>query len=140
MRDCEIKSTGTLVDELLTLDLKIKAGIQGAEERRHELGNVIIERTAILIIQGHMDIYREFQKVQQELAEVLEKCWNAQEIVMNHELYDEWGEIGWNMHIVAHAAKLAQLTNAQRNRLIRQLDELVNETERTQLAKSYDKS
>ena len=129
-----IKSTGTLVDELLTTDLKIAAGMD-AQERRHALANLVTGRTVILL--DKMDKYREFQRTMMELRDVLQECWDAQEVVMASPdaaecTHDE-------LLILGMAAKTAQRTNAARNRLIRRLDELVEETGRTQMPKTYDK-
>jgi len=140
MRACEIKSTGTLVDELLTTDLKIAAGNTDAQERRHELGNTIIERTAVLIVTGQIDKYREFQRVTEELRTVLKQCWDAQETVSRVPLlYDEEQFDIQDLYKIAHAGKEAQRTNRLRNQFIRRLDEIVGETDRTQLEKTYGK-
>lgn len=61
-----------------------------------------------------------------ELITTSMKCWFAQETVMT-----EVEPIK-----VAAAAKLAQLTNARRNALIRAIDERLGETN-TQLPKTY---
>lgn len=135
-RYCELKSTGTLVDELGTLDLKIAAGNTEAQERRHELANAIIERTSVLI--HDMQKYREFQRVSNELNAVLKECWDAQETIMRYTAqYHSYSLLPDEEWELAGAAIKAQQTNAARNVLIRKLDELVGETERTQLAKTY---
>lgn len=132
MNQLEVKSTGTLVDEMYTTELKIAAGNEEAKERRHILGNVVMGRMKDLVLD--MPKHRQFQAVMRELRAVLKECWDAQEIVMKFEFLDFD-----NIYIVAKAAKVAQETNAHRNRLIRQLDELIGETDRTQLGKTYDK-
>lgn len=137
MRACEIKSTGFLVDELLTLDLKIAAGNTDAVARRHELGNVVIERSAKLVTVGDLTKYREFQRTTAELAVVLKDCWDAQDIIMSlppaHECSVD------QLYEMAVRAKEAQETNARRNRLVRRLDAIMDEMAWTQLAKTYDK-
>lgn len=137
MHDLEIKSTGTLADELYTTELKIAAGNDEAKERRHILGNIIMGRMGSLI-QEDITKYRQFNQLMTQLKAVLQECWNFQEIVASLALEDEWGQIGENIHKVAYAGKGAQRTNAERNRLIRALDELLGEIERTQLSKTYD--
>lgn len=136
MRECEIKSTGFLVDELITTDLKVAAGIEVDQERRHCLGNTIIERTAHLVL-NDMEKYREFQRVTAALSLVLKDCWNAQEVFKHlpsaHECSLD------QIYEMACAGERAQEENAARNRLVRRLDELVGETHRTQLSKTYDK-
>ena len=61
-----------------------------------------------------------------ELITTSMKCWYAQEDVMSETESDK----------VADAAKLAQLTNARRNELIRAIDERLGETN-TPLGKTY---
>ncbi len=135
MYDCEIKSTGFLVDELLTLDLKIAAGNTEAEARRHELANCIVARTSALIDGSDLTRYREFQKVVMELDVILTECWNAQETVMCLPEPDKCSLD--QVYAIAGAAKTAQSTNRARNILVRRLDGLMNETARTQLEKTY---
>jgi len=134
MRECEVKSTGTLVDELLTTDLKWDAGAE-VQDRRHELANTVTGRTAVLL--DDMTRYREFQQNLQELKVILKLCWDAQEVIMSSP--DPTQCTQDQLMTLAIAAKEAQRTNAIRNRYIRKMDELVGETERTQLAKTYDK-
>ncbi len=61
-----------------------------------------------------------------ELITTSMKCWYAQEAVMAETATDK----------VADAAKLAQITNARRNELIRAIDERLGETN-TPLEKTY---
>lgn len=61
-----------------------------------------------------------------ELITTSLKCWYAQEDVMSETNTDK----------VADAAKLAQITNARRNELIRAIDERLGETN-TPLEKTY---
>jgi hypothetical protein len=61
-----------------------------------------------------------------ELITTSMKCWHAQESVMNETEDDK----------VADAAKMAQITNARRNALIRAIDKRLGETN-TQLSKTY---
>lgn len=61
-----------------------------------------------------------------ELITTSMKCWYAQEDVMSDGGPDK----------VAEAAKLAQITNARRNALIRAIDERLGETN-TPLGKTY---
>ena len=62
-----------------------------------------------------------------ELITTSMKCWFAQEDVM----------AGGNDAKVAEAAKLAQITNARRNALIRAIDDRLGESGNTQLKKTY---
>jgi hypothetical protein len=61
-----------------------------------------------------------------ELITTSMKCWYAQEDVMSDDEPDK----------VAEAAKMAQITNARRNALIRAIDERLGETN-TPLGKTY---
>jgi hypothetical protein len=61
-----------------------------------------------------------------ELITTSMKCWYAQEDVMSETEPDK----------VAEAAKLAQITNARRNALIRAIDARLGDTN-TQLEKTY---
>ncbi len=61
-----------------------------------------------------------------ELITTSLKCWYAQEAIMSETDTDK----------VADAAKLAQITNARRNELIRAIDERLGETN-TPLEKTY---
>ena len=62
-----------------------------------------------------------------ELITTSMKCWFAQEAVMN----------GGDDAKVAEAAKMAQITNARRNKLIRAIDDRLGESDNTQLSKTY---
>lgn len=62
-----------------------------------------------------------------ELITTSMKCWFAQEDVMT----------GGDDAKVAEAAKMAQITNARRNKLIRAIDERLGESGNTQLTKTY---
>ena len=125
-----IKSTGTLIDEMYTAELKADAGSEAASDRRHALGIIVMTRMLPLITD--MAKHREFHRIMRELKDVLKQCWDAQEIVANTEM-----DTDEHIRIIAEAGKRAQITNAARNKLIRQLDALLGEE--SQLEKTYDK-
>lgn len=132
--DIAIKSTGTLIDEMLTADMKIQAGNSQAIERRHQLGTVVSVRLAKIALDKEKN--RAMWKLITELTSVLKDCWDAQEVFrkfgddVNYWSTDDIFEM-------ACAGKDAQTYNNQRNKLIRKIDELIGETEFTQLEKSY---
>lgn len=102
----EIKSIGFLIDEYITTMFKDKVGVKGATSRAADLCNAIDSR--LLATNWRSD------GVVLELHDISQRCWDAQDRVMNPSLsYAE----------VAKAARDAQATNAQRNTLIREIDE-----------------
>lgn len=62
-----------------------------------------------------------------ELCTTSQKCFAAQDIIMKET----------DLEKLAAAAKLAQITNARRNALIRAIDERLGESGNTQLGKTY---
>jgi hypothetical protein len=129
----DVKSTGTLVDELYTTDLKIEAGTIDAQERRHTLANLVTGRMVVML--DDMPKYREFQHVMKQLQLIVKRCWDAQEIIMSLPEIDKCTYD--QVYTMATAAKEAQQTNGQRNKLIRELDTLIGEASRSQLEKTY---
>lgn len=127
----ERKSTGILVDELLTTDLKIAAG-QDAGDRRHQLGNAIVSRTVHIALDAEKN--RLFFFYVESLRSILKECWDAQETVSNTDLNSTDPE---SLLIVAAAGKTAQLTNKERNIWIRRIDELVEDSDISPLEKTY---
>lgn len=129
--DIERKSTGMLVDELLTTDLKIAAG-QDVGDRRHQLGNAIVSRTVHIALDTEKN--RLFFFYVEGLRSILKECWDAQEIVSNTDLNSADPDA---LLIVAVAGKTAQLTNKERNVWIRKIDELVEDGGISPLEKTY---
>jgi len=140
MLPIEIKSTGTLVDEMITAEFKIDAGNEAAKDRRHALGNAVQGRTLSLV--KDMPRYREFMKLIEELRVVLKECWDAQQAVHGTPIVNYSGEMSedelmGNIIAVAKAGRKAQETNAQRNIIIRRIDDVLQEASNSQLEKTY---
>lgn len=122
MRPISEKSTGILVDELITNAFKtafaVTAGASTAEfDARYELlRNALEERLgadAALLIH--------------DLSIVMMATWQAQEIVMTEN----------DDTVVAPAARRAQRMNAQRTKIIRQIDSLLGEAAISITTKTY---
>jgi len=134
-KSLDYKSTGTLIDELYTAQMKVAAGNIAAKARAHTLSRIIAQRTMGLSTQTLVDIMLE-------LKAVLRQCWDAQETVCTTPIQNYSGTLSDdtlydNIYSVAKAAKVAQETNAARNKLIRKIDELLGEDGITQLGKTY---
>lgn len=131
----EYKSTGSLIDEMVTALLKTTKTTKnkgGNEKRWNLLSDAISKRFE----KSPVPIYDErVVDLWQELSETLEACWDAQEEVMIFSDPQDYHEV----ERCAMAAIEAQRLNAKRNRLIRELDELLGESDYTQLEKSYDR-
>lgn len=73
-----------------------------------------------------------------KLERELKACWDAQEVVMKNKLPHELKyEVLENLYRIAAAGKRAQETNAARNKLIREIDQLLGEAANSSLMKTY---
>jgi hypothetical protein len=118
--DIRIKSTGMLIDELITARMKIIANpSEENTQRAVSLENAIQHR-----LQNKKADISVFVNA---LTGMLKECWDAQEIVSNSD----------NVYDVYHAAKVAQQTNSVRNSLIREIDAALGEEAITPLEKTY---
>lgn len=132
----EVKSTSLLIDELFTARMKLKAFVQlekpTAEiaERIDRLERVIKGRIdhVMLTINGQ----KSFNYLTSRLAAVLQECWDAQEVVR------DWKN--QKMEDLANAGIQAQITNARRNELMREIDDLLGERNIKPLEKTYAQS
>lgn len=121
----ELKSTGFLIDELITAELKMKHfGKNHLQERYEQLNTAISKR---LGRHNDSDKSHTLSILVLNLKRVNQKCWDAQETVMK----------SFAAVTVAKAAKEAQRLNAQRNGIIREIDDLLGESQYSQLEKSY---
>lgn len=129
MHPIERKSTGMLLDERITTGFKAEF-LQSDEidQRIIDLDVAIDERIG--------DRWKLINRTLVQLEHQLRKCWVAQEEVRIIKLTDDSREFDelWRL---AFAGKEAQRTNAERNRLIRQLDELLGEGAIKPLVKTY---
>lgn len=137
----DYKSTGMLIDEYHTNLIKIE-----------ELGNseelIQRENDLLLAIDKRIPqeaVIEEVNKLEDELHITLKGCWDEQEKVLQHtaviKTFDDTGYIKIEeiSHIIecAKAAIAAQRYNAQRNKLIRQIDEYLGELDISPTIKSY---
>jgi hypothetical protein len=125
-----VKSTGILFDELITAEMKQEFWPDNKEvaTRVHALGNIVTERLSSFYVDRPSMTQAELWKLVAELRKILRMCWDAQEVVMGGNLEEQPYEI-------AKAAKIAQETNGERNKLIRAIDALLEEE--SVLGKTY---
>jgi hypothetical protein len=125
MRNIAQKSTGMLIDEYITARMKLDA--------RPSLENLIrvqrLEDAIQYTSQSRLSFVAELTK---ELAAVLKECWDAQEVIMSVAL-----DTPEHIKQVAEAAIIAQKTNGERNKLIRAIDEILEEADITPQGKTY---
>lgn len=132
--DITVKSTGFLIDELITTRFKVEVNpIQETIQRMR-----LLDAAIRLRLNGREDmIYLQVVKLQI----VLRQCWEAQEKIMKHApLYHEMYISGRYFHQLVElgqAAINAQTTNAERNKLIREIDILLGESIISPLEKTY---
>lgn len=125
----ELKTTAYLIDELLVTELKMIHFGRDSLQERYEMLDIAISRR----LSRHTDVDKlhTLSVLTLNLKQVNFLCWNAQEIVMKKEDTVE------DIYDIATAAKQAQKLNAQRNSIIREMDELLGESQFSQLEKSY---
>jgi hypothetical protein len=133
--DITQKSTGYLIDEWITTTFKVEVNpTQENMNRMRALDTAIQKR-----LNGRQDdIYWQVVK----LRVVLRQCWEAQEIVRDNEdirepdrndsvfTINKWIE-------TAKAGIKAMTTNRERNKLIREIDDILGEVDYTPLNKTY---
>lgn len=137
----EVKSTGTLIDENITTDLKMEYIGEKPEfiNRKNKLGKAINKR----LLEIDPEIYTnkstlgvKLYELTSLLATILRECWKAQDIIMDYSNREYYLEPDTHK-LIAEAAVLAQRKNAERNKIIRQIDYLLDEEDYSQLEKSY---
>lgn len=132
----EYKSTGALIDEWITARMKAQARPnQENEDRARQLRHIIDSR----FMQKDPDIINsnEFRMFMLELSFQLQLCWDAQEIVMKYQqiALDDLSQTA--LYALARSAVQAQVTNAARCKLVREIDTVLGEADRTYLEKTY---
>src|SRR5882724_10498290 len=119
--DITLKSTGFLIDELITTRFKVELNPTSEIIQRMRLLDAAIR----LRLNGREDdIYLQVIKLQV----VLRQCWEAQEVIMSFKDYTFSSYITDDIHQlqrVATYALKAQTTNAERNILIREIDTIL---------------
>lgn len=123
MKDIRQKSIGFLIDEYITACFKYDAKPTEEIKMRRDL----LRDTIMNILGNKLQTDIEFYGLYMSLYSVLRRCWESQEIVVRSDKRD----------IVFFAAKEAQTTNAERNKLIREIDQLLGEGDITSLEKTY---
>lgn len=133
--DITQKSTGYLLDEWITTTFKVEVNPTQENMNRMRALDIAIQKR----LNGHQDdIYWQVIK----LRIVLRQCWDAQEIIRANEdikLPDRYDNVfTLNKWIeTAKAGIKAMTTNRERNKLIREIDEILGEVENTPLFKTY---
>lgn len=140
----EYKSIGFLIDENITTDLKLEHLGDKPEIRlrKNHLETAIHKRLSSYHIFNDRELQSNLFGLTQNLRQILTKCWEAQDRLMEYSklINDIVSNNGYDpdyFERCAYAAIEAQKLNAERNRLIRRIDELLGETEFTQLEKNY---
>ena len=118
----ELKTTGELIDELITTQLKLSFFGYNEEIISRELALISAINKRLTDKQ-----ILELAELVGELEEVSKQCWDAQEIITKSHIRDD----------IADAAIKAQQQNVIRTKLIRKIDNFVNESGFTRLEKSY---
>jgi len=132
--DITVKSTGFLLDELITTRFKVEINPSPDNIQRMRLLDAAIR----LRLNGREDdIFLPVAKLQV----VLRQCWKAQEIVMNNRFLFDKVYVSSNdltsLTKLGQAAVDAQTTNAERNKLIKEIDTILGEANISVLEKTY---
>lgn len=132
----EYKSTGALIDEWITARMKAQARPIEENENRATLLKQLID---LRLAQKDQELVNstEFRMLMLELSFQLQLCWDAQEIVMKYQqiALDDLSQTA--LYALARGAVQAQVTNATRCKLVRDIDTMLGETDRTYLEKTY---
>lgn len=129
MIDITQKSTSCLIDELITTTFKLERNPTSSVIERYRLLDTAVtarltgdkrDRILFLVI---------------KLRLVLRECWEAQEVIMKYKVSDIARLNQETIRIIALAGIKAQETNAARNKLLREIDTLLDEY--TTLEKTY---
>lgn len=131
--DITVKSTGFLIDELITTRFKVEANPTQETIQRMRLLDAAVR---IRLNGREDDIFFQVTKLQV----VLRQCWNAQEIVMLYKNFRHSDSVKidfYELKPIADAALKAQQTNAERNKLIREIDAILDESNVSPLEKTY---
>jgi hypothetical protein len=132
--DITVKSTGFLIDELITTRFKVE--VNPTPEIIHRMR--VLDAAIRLRLNGREDdIYLPVIKLQI----VLRQCWEAQEIIMKNQdiSYTPYmNDNYFQLKCLAEAAVKAQKTNAARNKLIQEIDTILNEAPVSVLGKTYE--
>lgn len=127
----DYKTVGMLVDEWITALLKQRANPSDENTQRvADLNRRLNERVG--------ERGTEIIPLIERLKEVLKACWDAQEITFSYA-FDRVDDMDRSdLNRLAQAGKDAQTTNAERNRIIREIDRVLGEGQFTPLEKTYE--
>jgi len=132
--DITVKSTGFLIDELITARFKVEINPNQDNIQRMRLLDAAVR---IRLNGREDDIFLPVAKLQV----VLRQCWNAQEIIMDNKSLFDKTYVSSNdlkaLNKLGQAAVDAQTTNAERNKLIREIDTILGEANVSVLEKTY---
>jgi uncharacterized transporter YbjL len=129
--DLSYKSTGTLIDESITAELKVLSNASPENiERMANLQNLINNRV-------DQESWYRINIHATRLRTELKLCWDAQEIVMKYKNKNVDDLSLEELQELSNAALYAQRTNAERCRLVREIDKALGESDRTYLEKTY---
>jgi hypothetical protein len=131
--DITVKSTGFLIDELITARFKVEINPNQDNIQRMRLLDAAVR---IRLNGREDDIFLPVAKLQV----VLRQCWDAQEVVMKNKdiVYSPYIQDNYlQLNKLAKAAIQAQTTNAERNKLIREIDTILGEANVSVLGKTY---
>lgn len=131
--DITVKSTASLIDELITTRFKVEVNPSPEIiERMRELDTAVRLR-----LNGKEDdIFLQVIKLQI----ILRQCWNAQEVLTIYKDLEFQQYIHTDHRIlkkITTAALQAQKTNGERNKLIREIDDILGESSVSPLGKTY---
>lgn len=145
MNDITIKSTGFLIDELITSRFKVE--VSPTPDNVHRMR--LLDAAVRLRLNGREDdIYLQVVKLQL----VLRQCWDAQEVIRDAKIEKmpfitsvKYPYYSTNYPIadfqylekIARAGIKAQETNAERNKLIKEIDTMLGEADISPLGKTY---
>jgi hypothetical protein len=128
--DLSFKSTGALIDEYLTSELKVKANNSLENVERNKQLNTLVK----LRVRDRYDVVGSLVL---ELQMWLRQCWDAQEVVMKYKGKAIHNLTVEELYQLGSASLLAQNTNAERCRVVREIDKALGESDRTYLEKTY---
>lgn len=133
MSDIAYKSTGFLIDEFLTTTIKLRVfpGNLEVATKSTKLANEILLR----LDNGDTHDREKLADLIVRLEKVLKTCWDAQEDVM--DFAKSKYKNNRDFRKCAIAAVTAQRYNAKRNKLIREIDTLLGELDRSVTEKTY---
>lgn len=132
--DLSYKSTGAIYDELYTASMKLQVNPSHENISRFILlSELATERSQEISFDAMLQLNDLLAKLEVQLK----NCWDAQEAVMRYQRTGLENLNSSELYLLGQAAITAQVTNAARCKLVRQIDEFLGESNRTYLEKTY---